>query len=254
MVSILQCVSKGSQSRVGFAFRTMLTGSSWQGREHLRGYGSQSLKNIAEPMRAWRVRIGPSSSPATKTPTEIARPLALPDKTLHRRAAVRDFCLKHLWLNSRDDATVTSSWRAETSVRSRIPRACRSHNFATSSAGKLATSRRRDGPVVGSSMMRNWRGIMPKPSISIGRVKFQEARRQAVKQGWIVPQAPDFGGRIWSIVQVCAQTRRAAHVVESGGQVLVHGVDHDFRKRDDAGRTICIPRSNRRTRPPVMYS
>jgi adenylate cyclase len=26
--------------------------------------GSQSLKNIAEPMRAWRVRIGPSSSPA----------------------------------------------------------------------------------------------------------------------------------------------------------------------------------------------
>ena len=26
--------------------------------------GSQSLKNIAEPMRVWRVRIGPSSSPA----------------------------------------------------------------------------------------------------------------------------------------------------------------------------------------------
>jgi TolB-like protein/class 3 adenylate cyclase len=44
--------------------------------------GSQSLKNIAEPMRAWRVRIGPSSSPAmlTKPPTETARPLALPDK------------------------------------------------------------------------------------------------------------------------------------------------------------------------------
>ena len=42
--------------------------------------GSQSLKNIAEPMRAWRVRIGPSSSPATKPPTEIAQPLALPDK------------------------------------------------------------------------------------------------------------------------------------------------------------------------------
>src|SRR5258708_27713102 len=42
--------------------------------------GAQTLKNIAEPMRAWRVRIGPSSSPATKTPTEIAQPPALPDK------------------------------------------------------------------------------------------------------------------------------------------------------------------------------
>ena len=42
--------------------------------------GSQSLKNIAEPMRVWRVRIGPSSSPATKPPTETAQPLVLPDK------------------------------------------------------------------------------------------------------------------------------------------------------------------------------
>ena len=42
--------------------------------------GSQSLKNIAEPMRTWRVHIGPSSSPATKPPAETARPLALPDK------------------------------------------------------------------------------------------------------------------------------------------------------------------------------
>ena len=44
--------------------------------------GSQSLKNIAEPMRAWRLRIGTSSSPAmlTKPPTETAQPLALPDK------------------------------------------------------------------------------------------------------------------------------------------------------------------------------
>jgi len=44
--------------------------------------GSQSLKNIAEPVRAWRVRIGPSSSPAmlTKPPTETAQPLPLPDK------------------------------------------------------------------------------------------------------------------------------------------------------------------------------
>ncbi|HEV7601806.1 MAG TPA: adenylate/guanylate cyclase domain-containing protein [Bradyrhizobium sp.] len=50
--------------------------------------GSQTLKNIAEPMRAWRVRPqgqAPSvaqSSPAasTKASSEIAQPLALPDK------------------------------------------------------------------------------------------------------------------------------------------------------------------------------
>jgi adenylate cyclase len=44
--------------------------------------GSQSLKNIAEPMRAWRARIDPNSSPEmrTKPPTEAAQPLALPDK------------------------------------------------------------------------------------------------------------------------------------------------------------------------------
>ena len=46
----------------------------------LEDMGTQTLKNIAEPMRARRVRIGPSSSPATKTPTETAQPLALPDK------------------------------------------------------------------------------------------------------------------------------------------------------------------------------
>src|SRR5438477_3552761 len=45
----------------------------------LEDMGAQTLKNIAEPMRAWRVRIGPSSSPATKTPT-AGQPLALPDK------------------------------------------------------------------------------------------------------------------------------------------------------------------------------
>jgi len=69
----------------------------------LEDMGSQSLKNIAEPMRAWRVRIGPSSSPATKTPTEIARPLALPDKPSIAVLPFENFCLKHLWLNSRDD-------------------------------------------------------------------------------------------------------------------------------------------------------
>jgi len=44
--------------------------------------GPQNLKNITEPMRAWRVRSGPSSSPAmpTKPPTETAQPLMLPDK------------------------------------------------------------------------------------------------------------------------------------------------------------------------------
>jgi TolB-like protein/class 3 adenylate cyclase len=43
--------------------------------------GSQSLKNIEEPMRVWRARIGPSP-PAmiTKPPTQTAQPLALPDK------------------------------------------------------------------------------------------------------------------------------------------------------------------------------
>jgi adenylate cyclase len=46
----------------------------------LEDMGAQTLKNIAEPMRAWRVRIGPSSSPATKTPAETAQPLPLPDK------------------------------------------------------------------------------------------------------------------------------------------------------------------------------
>jgi TolB-like protein/class 3 adenylate cyclase len=44
--------------------------------------GSQSLKNIAEPMRVWRMPIGPSSSPAmvTKLPTETAQLLALAGK------------------------------------------------------------------------------------------------------------------------------------------------------------------------------
>jgi TolB-like protein/class 3 adenylate cyclase len=44
--------------------------------------GPQVLKNIAEPMRVWRVRIGPSFSPAmlTKPPIETVLPLALPDK------------------------------------------------------------------------------------------------------------------------------------------------------------------------------
>jgi adenylate cyclase len=44
--------------------------------------GPQTLKNIAEPMRAWRMQIDPNlSSTATAKPlTEAAQPLALPDK------------------------------------------------------------------------------------------------------------------------------------------------------------------------------
>jgi TolB-like protein/class 3 adenylate cyclase len=66
-VSISDDVHRQIRGKVDIAFEDM---------------GSQSLKNIAEPMRAWRVRIGPSSSPAmlTKPPTETAQPLALPDK------------------------------------------------------------------------------------------------------------------------------------------------------------------------------
>ncbi|MBR1279836.1 adenylate/guanylate cyclase domain-containing protein, partial [Bradyrhizobium sp. AUGA SZCCT0283] len=43
--------------------------------------GSQSLKNIAEPMRVWRARIGnPSPAMLIKPPSHTALPLALPDK------------------------------------------------------------------------------------------------------------------------------------------------------------------------------
>jgi TolB-like protein/class 3 adenylate cyclase len=44
--------------------------------------GSQSLKNIAEPIRVWRVRIVPISSPAmvTHLSSETVQPLPLPDK------------------------------------------------------------------------------------------------------------------------------------------------------------------------------
>jgi TolB-like protein/class 3 adenylate cyclase/tetratricopeptide (TPR) repeat protein len=44
--------------------------------------GPQSLKNIAEPMRAWRVRIDANSSQAAPAnpPVDAAQPLALPDR------------------------------------------------------------------------------------------------------------------------------------------------------------------------------
>jgi TolB-like protein len=42
--------------------------------------GSQTLKNIAEPMRAWRVKLGVSASTSTRPYTDTAQPLALPDK------------------------------------------------------------------------------------------------------------------------------------------------------------------------------
>src|ERR1700692_3592182 len=48
----------------------------------LEDMGAQTLKNIAEPMRAWRCRIDANSSSATpmKPPVGSAQPLALPDK------------------------------------------------------------------------------------------------------------------------------------------------------------------------------
>jgi adenylate cyclase len=44
--------------------------------------GSQTLKNIAEPMRAWRMRLDAGAPPIapTKPPSEANQPLALPDK------------------------------------------------------------------------------------------------------------------------------------------------------------------------------
>src|SRR5471032_2651853 len=44
--------------------------------------GPQSLKNIAEPMRAWRLQIGknPPAIASTKAVVETAQPLALPNK------------------------------------------------------------------------------------------------------------------------------------------------------------------------------
>src|SRR5260370_13276777 len=42
--------------------------------------GMQALKNIAEPMRAWRVRLGVSASTSTRPSMDTAQPLALPDK------------------------------------------------------------------------------------------------------------------------------------------------------------------------------
>jgi len=61
----------------------------------LEDMGAQTLKNIAEPMRAWRVRIGPSSSPATKTPAETAQPLALLEKWLTGRSRSTQIHLTH---------------------------------------------------------------------------------------------------------------------------------------------------------------
>src|SRR6266508_4202598 len=48
----------------------------------LEDMGAQTLKNIAEPMRAWRVRIDVKSSalPSPKLSIETAQPLPLPDK------------------------------------------------------------------------------------------------------------------------------------------------------------------------------
>ena len=42
--------------------------------------GMQTLKNIAEPMRAWRVKLGVSASTSTRPYKDTPQPLALPDK------------------------------------------------------------------------------------------------------------------------------------------------------------------------------
>ena len=42
--------------------------------------GMQTLKNIAEPMRAWRVNLGVSASTSTRPYKDTSQPLALPDK------------------------------------------------------------------------------------------------------------------------------------------------------------------------------
>jgi TolB-like protein len=42
--------------------------------------GLQTLKNIAEPMRVWRVRLGDGVSPAVEATLPLNQPLALPDK------------------------------------------------------------------------------------------------------------------------------------------------------------------------------
>ncbi len=42
--------------------------------------GEQSLKNIAEPMRAWHIRLASEPAPAMRVPPIVAQELALPDK------------------------------------------------------------------------------------------------------------------------------------------------------------------------------
>ena len=42
--------------------------------------GSQTLKNIAEPMRVWRVRIGDGANRAAEPTLPVNQPIALPDK------------------------------------------------------------------------------------------------------------------------------------------------------------------------------
>ena len=53
--------------------------------------GPQTLKNIAEPMRTWRVQLGGQSAAKAQSgsPAGQAPALALPDKALHRGTADR---------------------------------------------------------------------------------------------------------------------------------------------------------------------
>jgi adenylate cyclase len=65
-----------------FQFEGVWNGDWRRCRRALDDMGEQAPKNIAEPMRAWRVRLGgnaPAAAPVKSSPGS-ASPLALPDK------------------------------------------------------------------------------------------------------------------------------------------------------------------------------
>jgi hypothetical protein len=88
MRSILQCVSKGSQNRVGFAFQTMSPAGSGQGWEHLGGCGfavfEEYCRTDAGLACAHRPKPFAGNKPADR---DCAAPRA-PRQIPHRGAAV----------------------------------------------------------------------------------------------------------------------------------------------------------------------
>jgi hypothetical protein len=82
-VSTLLPGLKGSPNRAASAFQmTRNVKSAAKIDLSFEDIGPQSLKNITEPMRAWRLQIEKNSLSTTpkKTAAETAQPLALPDK------------------------------------------------------------------------------------------------------------------------------------------------------------------------------